>query len=89
MAKKKRFEFSKILALITAIMTIATATFVMVYSWTYQQTEPVLYLITAVFAAFTAVMTFYNKKSERQNTRGGITYELAMKEKEEVNEDDS
>ena len=36
----------------------------------------------AAFAGWSAVRAFLIKKSEKQNTKGGITYDLAMKEDE-------
>ena len=39
----------------------------------------------AAFAGWSAVRAFLIKKSEKQNTEGGITYDLALKDKEDGN----
>lgn len=39
----------------------------------------------AAFAGWSAVRAFLIKKSEKQNTKGGITYDLALKDKEDGN----
>ena len=79
---KKKLQFSKILAIISAALTVITTLSVLGWSWKYGDASPLLYLIPAVFGAYTAVQTFYFNKSKRENQKGGIIYDLAMQNQE-------
>lgn len=78
--RKKKMEFSKKIFIGVTAGTILVTVFTLVMVWRTQDLSILAYLIPAVFAELATATGFYYKKSEKENTKGGITYDLAMSE---------
>ena len=50
--------------------------------WVSQDCTPLAYHIPAIFAEYSVATGFYYKKAERENTKGGIVYDSALKNNE-------
>lgn len=81
--RKKKMEFSKKIFIGVTAGTILVTVFTLVMVWRTQDLSILAYLIPAVFAELATATGFYYKKSEKENTKGGITYDLAMSENRE------
>lgn len=85
-AKGKATEFTQLLVLSDGGLVWATTIGYMILAAyaIYKGYQGALPWLTgtpaAAFAGWSAVRAFLIKKSEKQNTKGGITYDLAMKE---------
>ena len=75
---KKKISYSKIIFTVTAIMTIAVTVFTLIHIWRTMDSTPLCYLIPAVFTEMATATGFYYRKAEKENTKGGITYDSAM-----------
>lgn len=76
----KKPSFSKtILALVMASYFVALG--VGIYLVTGKVPEQLYALLTFVGGAAAVAIGFYLKKAEKENTKGGITYENAMRER--------
>jgi hypothetical protein len=84
MKNKKNMEFSKKLliqeSILVWIVTIAfiALTFFCVINQYFGELPWVTAMCGFPWTAYGASQTFYLKKSERENTRGGIKYETVM-----------
>lgn len=84
-AKGRAKEFTQLLVLSDGGLVWATTIGYMILA-AYQGALPWLTgTPAAAFAGWSAVRAFLIKKSEKQNTKGGITYDLALKDKEDGN----
>ena len=87
-AKGKATEFTQLLVLSDGgLMWVITIGYMILAAYAiYKGYQGALPWLTgtpaAAFAGWSAVRAFLIKKSEKQNTKGGITYDLAMKEDE-------
>jgi hypothetical protein len=79
---KRRLEFSKRIFIGVTIGTVSVSIFSMVMAWRTQDTSVLAYLIPAVFAELATATGFYYRKSEKENTKGGIVYDTAMADRE-------
>ena len=88
-AKGKATEFTQLLVLSDGgLMWIITIGYMILAAYAiYKGYQGALPWLTgtpaAAFAGWSAVRAFLIKKSEKQNTKGGITYDLAMTDKED------
>ena len=88
--KIKKFEFSKIIFVAVAILTVVVSVFTMLIVWKTEDTTPLSYLIPAVFAELATATGFYYSKAKAENriklrkkygseiyndTKGDISYE--------------
>jgi hypothetical protein len=92
MAKKdnKKTEFSKalliqesILIWIMTISFIALAYFCIVYQY-FNEIPWLTTMVAFPWTAYGVSQTFYYKKSEKENTKGGIKYETVLAEKKYI-----
>ncbi len=60
-------------------MTTIVTTYTLAVVWRTGDTSPLMYLIPAVFAELATATGFYYRKAEKENTKGGITYDIAMR----------
>lgn len=81
--KKKKMEFSKKIFIGVTAGTILVTVFTLVMVWRTQDLSILAYLIPAVFAELATATGFYYKKAQTENTKGGITYDLAMSDNKE------
>ena len=81
--KKKKMEFSKKIFTGVTIGTTIVTVFTLVMVWRTQDMSILAYLIPAVFAELATATGFYYKKAQKENTKGGITYDLAMSDNKE------
>lgn len=90
-AKGKATEFTQLLVLSDGgLMWVITIGYMILAAYAiYKGYQGALPWLTgtpaAAFAGWSAVRAFLIKKSEKQNTKGGITYDLALKDKEDGN----
>lgn len=90
-AKGKATEFTQLLVLSDGgLMWVITIGYMILAAYAiYKGFQGALPWLTgtpaAAFAGWSAVRAFLIKKSEKQNTKGGITYDLALKDKEDGN----
>ena len=90
-AKGKATEFTQLLVLSDGgLMWVITIGYMVLAAYAiYKGYQGALPWLTgtpaAAFAGWSAVRAFLIKKSEKQNTKGGITYDLALKDKEDGN----
>lgn len=90
-AKGKATEFTQLLVLSDGgLMWVITIGYMILAAYAiYKGFQGALPWLTgtpaAAFAGWSAVRAFLIKKSEKQNTKGGITYDLALKNKEDGN----
>ena len=80
--RKKRVEFSKIIIISVSALTLAITIFSCALMWHTADTSPLAYLIPSIFGELATATGFYYKKAEKENTKGGITYDTAMKNSE-------
>ena len=64
---KKKKEYSKIVVAIVLLFCTVVTVFSMFLMWITKDTSALAYLIPSVFAETGAVISFYLKKSEREN----------------------
>lgn len=80
--RKKKVEFGKLCFL----MIVANCTVIELYSmiamWHFGDLSALYSLIGAVVGESIAYVS-YCAKAKKENTRGGITYEMAMREQQE------
>lgn len=78
--KKKKNQFSKTLlvqeSLLIWVITLSgiIMAFMCIYMNSFVELPWIVSLITAPWAAYGVSQAFYYKKSEKENTEGGITY---------------
>ena len=77
---KKKMQFSKKIFIGVSAMTIAVTVYTLVIVWRTGDTSALMYLIPAVFAELATATGFYYRKAEKENTKGGITYDAAMRD---------
>lgn len=77
---KKKMEFSKKIFIGVTIATTIVTIFTLIMVWKTCDLTILAYLIPAVFAELGAATGFYYKKAEKENTKGGIIYDLALLE---------
>ena len=65
--RKKRRGHSDIIADAVLIVSLFLFAYTLVVIWVFRDTSPLMYLIPSVFALTTAVLSFYLKKSEKEN----------------------
>lgn len=88
-AKGKATEFTQLLVLSDGgLMWVITIGYMVLAAYAiYKGYQGALPWLTgtpaAAFAGWSTVRAFLIKKSEKQNTKGGITYDLAMTDKED------
>lgn len=63
----KKFEFSKLIMVISSVVAIAITLFAMVMVWRTENLEPLVYLIPAVFAELATATGFYYSKAKKEN----------------------
>lgn len=80
--KKKKKEFGKIALLLIIFNCAIVEVYSMVAMWHFGDLTALYSLIGAVVGASIAYIA-YCGKSAKENTRGGITYELAMQDQPE------
>lgn len=66
-SNKKKKEYSKIVVAIVLTFCIIVTLFSMALMWKVGDTSALAYLIPAVFAETGVVISFYLKKSEKEN----------------------
>lgn len=66
-SNKKKKEYSKVVVAIVLIFCIIVTLFSMALMWKTGDTSALAYLIPAVFAETGVVISFYLKKSEKEN----------------------
>jgi len=78
--RKRKMQFSKKIFIGVSTMTIAVTVYTLVIIWKTGDTSALMYLIPAVFAELATATGFYYRKAEKENTKGGITYDAAMRD---------
>lgn len=78
--KKKKMQFSKKIFIGVSVMTTVVTGYTLVIIWRTGDTSALMYLIPAVFAELATATGFYYRKAEKENTKGGITYDAAMRD---------
>ncbi len=73
----KRPEWSKIMMLLIYVLCIEIVIYAEIVMWVHYDLSA-LYALIGVPAAMFGVFWAYAAKSRAQNTKGGITYDLAM-----------
>lgn len=69
------------------ILSVAVTIFACALMWHTQDTSGLAYVVPAVFGELATITGFAVKKSERENTKGGIIYDKAVNEVETVDTD--
>lgn len=64
---KKKKEYSKVVVAIVLLFCTVVTVFAMTLMWITKDTSALAYLIPSVFAETGAVISFYLKKSEKEN----------------------
>ena len=64
---KKKMEFSKIILGAIGAVTLVVTAFSMYMMYDTKDLSPLMYLIPAVFTAFSAAVGFYYNKAKREN----------------------
>lgn len=65
--RKKRRGHSDIIADAVLVVSLFLFIYTLVVIWVFRDTSPLMYLIPSVSALTTAVLSFYMKKSEKEN----------------------
>lgn len=63
----KKFEFSKIIMIVSSLITISISVFALVMIWRTENLEPLIYLIPAAFAELATATGFYYSKAKLEN----------------------
>ena len=63
----KKFEFSKIIMIVSSAITICITVFALVMIWRTGNLEPLIYLIPAAFAELATATGFYYSKAKLEN----------------------
>lgn len=66
-ARKKRKGHSDFIADAVLYVSLILFLFTLIVVWRFRDTSPLMYLIPSVSALTTAVLSFYLKKSEKEN----------------------
>lgn len=66
-AKKKKFEFSKIIFICVSTGTVSVAVFACYMIWKTGDLSPLAYLIPSVFAELATATGFYYRKAQKEN----------------------
>lgn len=81
---KKKLGFTNKMFLAVVIFTIIITMFSCALMWHTRDTSGLAYLIPSVFGELATITGFAIKKSEKENTKGGVIYDSAM---QQVNKD--
>lgn len=76
--KRKKLGFTNTMFLSIVILSIAVVIFACALMWHTQSTSGLAYVVPAVFGELATITGFAVKKSERENTKGGIVYDKAI-----------
>ncbi|MCD8348810.1 MAG: hypothetical protein LUD16_12900 [Lachnospiraceae bacterium] len=79
----KKPTWSKIMLVIMTILCFEIVIYTEVVMWVHWDLSA-LYALVGVAASLAAAIWSYNEKAKAQNTAGGITYDLAMKQQENL-----
>lgn len=63
----KKFEFSKLIMIVSSAITICITVFALVMIWRTENLEPLIYLIPAAFAELATATGFYYSKAKLEN----------------------
>ena len=63
----KKFEFSKIIMIISSVITICITVFTLLVIWKTENLDPLAYLIPAAFAELATATGFYYSKAKLEN----------------------
>ena len=87
--KRKKLGFTNTMFLSIVILSIAVVIFACALMWHTQSTSGLAYVVPAVFGELATITGFAVKKSERENTKGGIVHDKAVQtettETDEIN----
>lgn len=81
----RRLSYSKLILIGMSVMTALIVVFSCVMIYRTGDLTPLAYLIPAVFAELATATGFYFRKAEKENTKGGIVYDVAMKGQNDEN----
>lgn len=79
--RKKKMEFGKLCFLLIVANCTAVELYSMIAMWHFGDLSALYSLIGAVVGESIAYVS-YCAKAKKENTRGGITYDMAMREQE-------
>lgn len=74
----KGLGFTNKMFLSIIILSVAVTVFACMLMWHTGDTSPLAYLIPSVFGELATITGFAVKKSEKENTKGGIVYDQAI-----------
>jgi len=77
--RKKKQSFSKIAVAAVFVVSLGVLVYSCWLMWALRDASALAYLVPSVEVSLTAVLAFYLKKAEKENTKGGIVYDAAMK----------
>lgn len=63
----KKLEFSKVIMIVSSVITIGITIFALVMIWKTENLEPLVYLIPAAFAELATATGFYYSKAKLEN----------------------
>jgi hypothetical protein len=78
MKNKKHLGFTNTMFLSIAILSLLVTIFACALMWHTSDTSGLAYLIPSVFGELATITGFAVKKSEKENTKGGIVYDAAL-----------
>jgi hypothetical protein len=78
MKNKKKLGFTNKIFLSIVILSLAVTVFSCLLMWHTSDTSGLAYLIPSVFGELATITGFAIKKSEKENTKGGIIYDAAL-----------
>ena len=77
---KKKLGFSKTAYIFNWAFVLAVTVAALVYAWCGKDTSIFSYICGGAWGEIAVHSAFLIRKSEKENTEGGIVYEMAMKE---------
>ena len=66
--KKKKFEFSKVIIACVGTVTFSVTVFTLFYCWCMKDSQPLTYLIPAIFGELATATGFYFWKARLENS---------------------
>ena len=78
--ERKKTSFSKKLVIINGLWAAFMTVAALVYAWFAKDTSIFSYMFPSVYGEFTVCAAAYVMKAMKENTEGGLTYDMAMRD---------
>ncbi len=86
-SKRRKLGFTNKMFLSVVVLSVAVTIFACALMWYTIVRSGLAYVVPAVFGELATITGFAVKKSERENTKGGIIYDKAVNKTDSIDTD--